>query len=80
MLGLLAVNVPGFPVPRALSAAGDDGTPFALVAAGVAVRPGVGCDERPDWEPPDEFDISETTFAAQAEMLMAEIALLCDVR
>jgi hypothetical protein len=80
MLGLLAVNVPGFPVPRALSASGDDGQPLALVAAGITAR-GWADEEYPTiWEPPDEFDISETTFAARTEMLMAEIALMCDGR
>ena len=69
LVGLLAVNVPGFPVPRALSASGDDGKPLALVAAGITTK------KKPDWEPADEFDISETTFAAQAEMLMARIVL-----
>jgi hypothetical protein len=63
LVGLLAVNVPGFPVPRAemeLTAAGD--TPLALVAAGT------GAPE----------DISEEVFAAKAEMLAGRIALLTE--
>lgn len=60
--------------PRALAASGDDGEPLALVAAGITTREWEE-EPEPDWEPADEFDISETTYAAQAEMLMARIAL-----
>ena len=35
MLGLLAVNVPGFPVPRAMAASGAEDEVLALVAAGI---------------------------------------------
>jgi hypothetical protein len=63
LVGLLAVNVPGFPVPRAemeLTAAGD--TPLALVAAGTSGA---------------ETDISERAFAMQIEMINMQIALMC---
>jgi hypothetical protein len=77
LLGLLAVNVPGFPVPRALAASGDDGQPLALVAAGIRTRSWVD-EEEPDWQPPDEFDISQTSFAAQAEMIWVGISLVTE--
>jgi 2'-5' RNA ligase len=35
LVGVLAVNVPGYPVPRARVASGAPETPFALVAAGA---------------------------------------------
>lgn len=38
MLGLLAVNVPGFPVPRAMTASGEEDEVLALVAAGTWER------------------------------------------
>lgn len=56
LIGLLAVNVPGFPVPRsqaALAAAADAGELVtAVVAAGVVC----GCEETPDhWVVVEEF-------------------------
>jgi hypothetical protein len=57
MLGLLAVNVPGFPVPRRCPRPVTPGQPLVLVAAGITT--GWAEWEKPDWEPPDEFDISE---------------------
>jgi hypothetical protein len=61
LVGLLAVNVPGFPVPRAemeLTAAGD--TPLALVAAGVEGEP----------------DVSEEVYETKLTLIAARIALL----
>ena len=49
LVGLLAVNVPGFPVPRAqaaLAASGAEDEVEALVAAGVVC----GCDDNPEAE------------------------------
>ena len=49
LVGLLAVNVPGFPVPRAqaaLAASGAEDKVEALVAAGVIC----GCDDNPEAE------------------------------
>lgn len=61
MLGLLAVNVPGFPVPRRqleLAASGD--RPLALVAAGVGAEP---------------EDITQEAFDVGVDMLAAYIEL-----
>lgn len=61
MLGLLAVNVPGFPVPRAMSASGEEDQVLALVAAGMLVE-----------EPAVEVaDMSDEQFDAEFAALYA---------
>lgn len=62
LVGMLAVNVPGFPVPRAdmeLTAAGD--VPLALVAAGTGA--------------PDD-DMSEEEYETRMTLQAARIELL----
>ena len=82
MLGLLAVNVPGFPVPRALSASGDNGEALAMVAAGALGHQHLhDFDTEPtSWEPPDEFDISPLTFDVQVEMIYRYVEMVCEGR
>lgn len=86
LLGLLAVNVPGFPVPRAMSASGEleDGEELlALVAAGVITEPicveeGDEVDEA-DWDAAlrnltDAMAHSEEVTAAPLDPVTAALA------
>lgn len=71
MLGLLAVNVPGFPVPRAAaslaaSGAGEEEEIMALVAAGIT-EVDEGLDELETEQP----DITDEEFAAELDTLQA---------
>lgn len=67
MLGLLAVNVPGFPVPQAMAASGEEDEVLALVAAGTFERQELYRETLAATEPSDadwEGAIEELTAAA----------------
>lgn len=73
LVALLAVNVPGFPVPRtrALVAAGDDGQhPLALIAAGIVV----GHDALPEDVDDDTLEVAMERLRARADVRFASLA------
>lgn len=77
MLGLLAVNVPGFPVPRAMTASGEGDEILALVAAGVLCADDDGTlkvlqgDTENDEEIDEEFKALYASMKQRSEKVMS---------
>lgn len=85
MVALLAVNTPGFPVPRAsliASAAGEEEVPFSLVSAGALASEfdcGCGCDGSKDCD--EEIDeVDDETETEEVEEMNANTSEDCGCR